>query len=378
MPKRGGLGQRGLDLLIPNSPRQEKKPEPHELVEEHAKKEETLEPNDLKESYRKEGIPDTVIDEEMTDTSSLDSSVSQNQSSTDERIENTSRDTENLSTDTDMKVDVSDKPLNVDIHLVEPNHTQPRKVFNEDSLQELSDSIKNYGIIQPLIVQKKDDYYEIIAGERRWRAAKLAGLKEIPVLVKEYSDEQLMEISLIENIQREDLNPIEEANAFRRLMDEYNLKQDELAEKVSKSRAAIANSVRLLKLDPRVQNMLVDQMLSTGHARALLAIEDQELQFQTAQRIFDEKMSVRDVEKLVKRLLKQPSQTEEKTKDQQISEALISIYKDMEEQMKSAIGTKVTIAHKTAEKGRVEIDYYSKDDLERIYEVLRNSGTISQ
>ena len=170
---------------------------------------------------------------------------------------------------------------------VEPNRNQPRKNFDEDLLQELADSIKQYGIIQPLIVQKRDDYYEIIAGERRWRAAKIAGLKEVPVIIKDYTDREIVEIALIENIQRADLNPIEEAQAYQRLIKEYNLKQDEVAEKVSKSRATITNSMRLLKLDDRVKQMLIDEMITSGHARALLGIEDKELQYTIAMRVFD-------------------------------------------------------------------------------------------
>ena len=162
----------------------------------------------------------------------------------------------------------------VKINQVEPNRDQPRKDFDEDSLMELADSIRQFGILQPLLVQKKKDYYEIIAGERRWRAAKLAGIKEIPIIVKEYTDQEIVEISLIENIQRENLNPIEEAAAYKRLLEEFHLKQDEVAERVSKSRTAVTNSMRLLKLSPRVQQMIVDDMISTGHARALLAIDD--------------------------------------------------------------------------------------------------------
>lgn len=192
----------------------------------------------------------------------------------------------------------------VKITKVEPNRSQPRKNFDEDALQELADSIKQFGLLQPILVQDKGEYYEIIAGERRWRAAKLAGLKEVPVIIRNYSSQEIVEISLIENIQREDLNPIEEAQAYKRLLTEFNLKQDEVAERVSKSRTAVTNSMRLLKLCDGVQQMIIDDMLSTGHARALIPIEDPELQLQLAQRIFDEKLSVREVEKLVKSILK--------------------------------------------------------------------------
>ena len=201
----------------------------------------------------------------------------------------------------------------VKINEVEPNREQPRKDFDEDSLMELADSIKQFGILQPLIVQKKKDYYEIIAGERRWRAAKLAGVKEVPIIVKEYTDQEIVEISLIENIQRENLNPIEEAMAYKRLLEEFDLKQDEVAERVSKSRTAVTNSMRLLKLSDRVQQMIIDDMISTGHARALLAIDDEEQQYMLANKIFDEKLSVRETEKLVKSL-KNPKKEVKKTK----------------------------------------------------------------
>ena len=240
---------------------------------------------------------------------------------------------------------------------VEPNREQPRKNFNEDALLELSDSIKQYGVIQPLIVQKKGDHYEIIAGERRWRAAKMAGIKEIPVIIKDYSDQQVMEISLIENIQREDLNPIEEAMAYKNLMEEFHLKQDEIAEKVSKSRTAVTNSMRLLKLDKRVQQMMIDDMISAGHARTLITIEDPDVQYNIATKIFDEKLSVRETEKMVK-LLQKPEVKKEK------AEKVNSfIYKDIEEKIKAILGTKVTVDHRSNNKGRISIEYYSNDVL---------------
>ena len=199
-----------------------------------------------------------------------------------------------------MKTVVKKEEIKLRISEVEPNREQPRKKFDEDALLELSESIKQYGVLQPLLVQKRDGYYEIIAGERRWRAAKMAGLKEVPVVIKDFTDQQIVEISLIENIQREDLNPIEEALAYKRLLTEFKLKQDEVAERVSKSRTAVTNSVRLLKLDPRVQQMVIDEMITTGHARALLSIEDKEQQYKIAMQVFDQKLSVRDVEKLMK------------------------------------------------------------------------------
>ena len=257
----------------------------------------------------------------------------------------------------------------VKINEVEPNRDQPRKNFDEDALMELSDSIKQFGILQPLIVQKKKDYYEIIAGERRWRAAKLAGIKEVPIIIKEYTDQEIVEISLIENIQRENLNPIEEAMAYKRLLEEFNLKQDEVAERVSKSRTAVTNSMRLLKLSSRVQQMIVDDMISTGHARALLAIDDEEQQFMLANKIFDEKLSVRETEKLVK-ALKNPKKEIKKTKIEHTF-----VYDNIEEQMKNIIGTKVSVNPKANGKGKIEIEYYSEDELERIYDLIMSIQT---
>ena len=250
------------------------------------------------------------------------------------------------------------------INEVEPNRDQPRKNFDEDALLELSDSIKQFGVLQPLLVRKRKDYYEIIAGERRWRAAKIAGVKEVPVIVKEYTDQEILEIGLIENIQRENLNPIEEAIAFKRLLEEFNLKQDEVAERVSKSRTAVTNSMRLLKLSDKVQQMIIDDMISTGHARALLAIDDPELQYTLANKIFDEKLSVRETEKLVKEI-KNPK----KPKEKKVMENAF-IYQDLEEKMKGVFGTKVSIASKGKGKGKIEIEYYSDDELERLFDMM--------
>ena len=247
---------------------------------------------------------------------------------------------------------------------VEPNRDQPRKNFDEDALLELSDSIKQFGVLQPLLVRKRKDYYEIIAGERRWRAAKLAGVKEVPVIEKEYTDQEILEIGLIENIQRENLNPIEEAIAYKRLLEEFNLKQDEVAERVSKSRTAVTNSMRLLKLSDKVQQMIIDDMISTGHARALLAIDDPELQYTLANKIFDEKLSVRETEKLVKEI-KNPKKPKEKK-----PVANSFIYQDLEEKMKSVFGTKVSIASKGKGKGKIEIEYYSDDELEHLFDMM--------
>ena len=252
----------------------------------------------------------------------------------------------------------------VKITKVEPNREQPRKNFDEDALQELADSIKQFGLLQPILVQDRKDYYEIIAGERRWRAAKLAGLKEVPVIIRNYTEQEIVEISLIENIQREDLNPIEEAQAYKRLLTEFHLKQDEVAERVSKSRAAVTNSIRLLKLNEEVQRMVVDEMISTGHARALLSVENPEEQYNLAQRIFDEKLSVRDVEKLVKNLHKPVKSKKADDKTMQV------IYQDIEEKLKQKLGRKVTVTSKGEGSGKIEIEFYNHEDLDRLLDVL--------
>ena len=252
----------------------------------------------------------------------------------------------------------------VAITKVEPNRKQPRKFFDEDALQELADSIRQFGLLQPILVQDRNDHYEIIAGERRWRAARLAGLKEVPVIIKNYTDQEIVEIALIENIQREDLNPIEEAQAYKRLLEEFNLKQDEVAERVSKSRAAVTNSIRLLKLGDKVQQMVIDDMISTGHARALLAVEDEEEQYALAQKIFDEKLSVREIEKLVKNLHK-PAKVK-KLDDK----ALQAIYLDIEDRLKQKLSTKVAVTSKGEGAGKIEIEFYSHEDLDRILEMI--------
>ncbi|BCN33016.1 ParB/RepB/Spo0J family partition protein [Anaeromicropila herbilytica] len=254
----------------------------------------------------------------------------------------------------------------IDISEIEPNMSQPRKNFDDDALLELSDSIKEFGIIQPLVIQKKEKNYEIIAGERRWRAAKLAGLKQVPCIVKNYTSQQIVEISLIENIQREDLNAIEEALAYQRLINEFNLKQDEVAERVSKSRAAVTNSIRLLKLDARIQQMLIDDMISTGHARTIIPIEDKEVQYSIAMKIFDENLSVRETEKLIKKIMEAPD--DKIKKENEIDDSLV--YKDIEEKIKGIFGTKVSINKKNRNKGKIEIEYYSNDELERIIELF--------
>ncbi len=292
-----------------------------------------------------------------------------------------------LSTEkTENKAEDKGSETIVKITQVEPNREQPRKnfdeeqmnelngqlsdedikYFDEDALQELADSIKQFGLLQPILVQDRKTHYEIIAGERRWRAAKLAGLKEVPVIIRDYTEQEIVEISLIENIQREDLNPIEEAQAYKKLLTEFNLKQDEVAERVSKSRTAVTNSMRLLKLCDEVQQMIIDDMLSTGHARALISIEDPEQQYIIAQKIFDEKLSVRDVEKLVKNLNKPEKPKKEIIEDK----SLEIIYQDVEEKLKQSLGTKVDISSKGNGSGKIEIEFYNHDDLDRIIELL--------
>ena len=276
----------------------------------------------------------------------------------------------------DNKIEVKTSVPNVGgeqmmkINMVEPNREQPRRNFEEDSLLELADSIKQFGVLQPLIVRKRKDYYEIIAGERRWRAAKMAGVKEIPVIIKDFTEQEVLEIALIENIQREDLNPIEEAMAFKRLLTEFNLKQDEVAERVSKSRTAVTNSMRLLKLDEKVQQMVIDDMITTGHARALLAIEDPELQYNLANKIFDEKLSVRETESLVKSI-KNPKEPKQK---KTVKNAFI--YEDLEDKMKQVLGTKVNVLAKGNGKGRIQIEYYSDEELERMFEMIMSLQNI--
>lgn len=270
------------------------------------------------------------------------------------------------------EMDEKGRILMLKLDLIQPNKEQPRKTFDEEKINELAESIKNYGVLQPLLVQKNDSFYEIIAGERRWRAAKAAGLKEVPAVLKEYSKQEAMEISLIENVQRADLNPIEEALGYRQLIDEFGLTQEEIAVRVAKSRTAIANTMRLLKLDEQIQNMLVQGVITSGHARALLSLEDTQMQLKAAKEILDKKLSVRETERLVKRLQKEASgeKKEEKKKD----ETLALIYQDLEDRMKSVMGTKVSIHNKDKNKGRIEIEYYSEAELERIVEMIESIG----
>ena len=263
--------------------------------------------------------------------------------------------------------------VTVRISEVEPNRSQPRKVFDDEKLAELAESIKTYGLLQPILVQKRDGYYEIIAGERRWRAALKAGLKEIPVIIREYSDKEILELSLIENIQREDLNPIEEAQAYKRLMDEFDMSQADVAQRVSKSRSAVANSMRLLKLDEEVQKMLTDGQISMGHARALLPLESSEKQVELAGKIVDHELSVRATEKLVKEMLKADPKTETDTKRIERPEedpSIAIIYKQIEERLQQTLHTKVSIQRKRNGHGKLQIDFYNSDDLEKIIDRL--------
>lgn len=266
-----------------------------------------------------------------------------------------------------VKIVEVEKEKFLNISEIEPNVSQPRKMFDEEQLGELAESIRRYGVLQPLLVQKKGDRYELIAGERRWRAAKLAGFREVPVIVREYTRQQTMEIALIENVQRADLNPIEEAQAFQQLIQEFHLTQEEIANRVSKNRATITNSMRLLKLDSRVQDMLAEGKISSGHARALLGLEDRERQYQVAVKIVEEKLSVRDVEKLVKMMNRPP-----KEKKPEKGPDIDLIYHQVEDKLKSIMGTKVVINQKDKNKGRIEIEYYSQEELERLIELMES------
>ena len=261
----------------------------------------------------------------------------------------------------------------INITDIEPNHEQPRRRFDEDSLLELAESIKQYGVVQPLILQKRNELFEIVAGERRWRAARIAGLKQVPAIIKNYTDREVLEIALIENIQREDLNPIEEANAYKKLIEDFKLKQDEVADRVSKSRVAITNSLRLLKLGKNVQQMLIDELISSGHARALLSVADSKIQEELAMQVLDQKLSVRETEKLVKNKQKEKkTNTEAEKKKDNSNESKVEklVFKDLEDKMTQALGTKVTINKKNKDKGVIAVEYYSKEDLERISELL--------
>ena len=289
------------------------------------------------------------------------------------REQNVSRETQNEIKELKDFEERDSEPVTVRISEVEPNRQQPRKAFDEEKLEELSASIKTYGLLSPILVQKRDGYYEIIAGERRWRVALKAGLKEIPVIIRDYSEKEILELSLIENIQREDLNPIEEAKAYKRLMDEFDMGQAEVAERVSKSRSAVANSVRLLKLGDPAQQMLVDGQISMGHARALLPLEDSDKQTELAQKIVDQALSVRDTEKIVKEILSGESGKETETvkpREQEEDPGIAVIYKQIEERLQQTLHTKVSIQRKRNGHGKLQIEFYNNDDLDKIIDKL--------
>ena len=285
-----------------------------------------------------------------------------NEKSNDNKNENTKY----KSTDSTLKEAEEGQVKIVNITKIEPNREQPRRNFDEEALEELAESIRQFGLLQPILVHDKKTYYEIVAGERRWRAAKKAGLKEIPVIIKELTEQEIVEISLIENIQRENLNPIEEAQAYKRLLTEFNLKQEEVAERVSKSRTAVTNSMRLLKLSDSVQQMVIDNMITTGHARALITIEDPEQQYEVAKRVFDEKLNVRDVEKLVKNLNKPVKEKKAVTADK----SLEAVYQNIEENLKQKLSTKVNITPKGNGAGKIDTEFYSHVELEKIMDLL--------
>ncbi len=270
-------------------------------------------------------------------------------------------DTKTESAEVALPEEIKNSVMELDIARVEPDRNQPRKTFDEDELEELADSIKEKGILIPLLVRPQEDYYQIIAGERRWRAARKAGLKKVPVIIRDdMTDQEVVEVQLIENIQRADLNAIDEALAYKRLIEEFGMTQDQVADRVSKSRTTITNSLRLLKLDPRVQKMLIEDIISSGHARTLIPIEDPEKQYEYAQKALDEKWSVRDAEKEVKKLLSNSPSKKGKTK---LSDSLSAVYADVENDLKNRLGTKVSIMPKDEKSGKVEIEYYSKDEL---------------
>ncbi|MBD7916200.1 ParB/RepB/Spo0J family partition protein [Clostridium sp. Sa3CUN1] len=262
----------------------------------------------------------------------------------------------------DIIVKENNKPSVIDLNLIKNNNEQPRKSFDDEKIAELAQSIKEHGIIQPIILNKKDDHYVIIAGERRWRAAKLVGLKEVPAIVMDLTDKNILEISLIENIQRQDLNPIEEALAYKKLLSDFNLTQEELSKRVGKSRVTITNSIRLTALSETVKQYLIDEVISEGHGRALLAIDDPKLQCEIAQKVIDERLSVRELERLIKNL-KAEKQVERKSKESN------PYYKDVTERLQNYFGTKVNISNKN-NKGKIEIEYYSEEDLQRILEII--------
>lgn len=271
--------------------------------------------------------------------------------------------------DDGLSEDTKDQVL-LKINEIEPNRNQPRKNFDEESLNELASSIKSHGVIQPIIVRKKDGYYEIIAGERRWRAARKAQLKEIPAVIRDYTDREISEIALIENIQREDLSPVEEARAYKALIEEYGITQEELSSRLSKSRTKITNTMRLLKLPEEVLKMVEDSVISAGHARALLALENGDEQIRAAQEIVKDNLSVRDTESLVKKW-NNPSPPQNQKKEKPENDF---VYRDMENKISQRLGTKVKISNKKNGRGKIEIEYFSDGELEKIFEII-NKGS---
>ena len=348
MAKKGGLGK-GMEALIGSQP----KTEPKKVVEETASKDtpkKSSAKSTEKKAESKKSTTKTATEKKTTKTTAKKTTAkTAEKKNTTKKVVEESQTAEQL----------------LPINKVEPNRDQPRKVFVEDALIELAESIRIYGVLQPLLVQKEKDYYRIIAGERRWRAAKIAGLKKVPVIIKELSEKEILEISLIENLQREDLNPIEEAEGYQRLLQEFDMTQEDLAQRVSKSRSAITNTIRLLKLDEGVQKLLSDGALSSGHARALLSLEDNEMQKEAAERIIREGLSVRDTERLVKRLT-----TKKPEKQPPLPAQDDFIYRDLEEKMRQILETKVQIKNK-GKRGRIEIEYYSPDELDRIMAMLQ-------
>ena len=382
--RRGGLG-RGLDKLIPNksafSDSAKSKVSPDNGVKNtnaEMAPEDSLIRNESQNNDSEMAISEPIqekmeeklepINQFGSDIISLDKYADSNDSYSENEDEIASHTEDvDVSDSTSESNDKGDSVLIMKISSVEPNRDQPRKHFSEEGIEELASSIKQYGIIQPLLVQKREDYYEIIAGERRWRAAMKAGLKEVPVIVKDYSNREAVEISLIENIQREDLNPIEEALAYDRLIQEFELTQEQVAGRVSKSRSAVTNSLRLLKLVDDVRQMVIAGDISEGHARTLLGLPNEEMQRLLAERIVKEKLSVRETEKLVKKLT---SNTPKKTKARDYQKE--AILGNLSEQLKVILGTKVSITEKGKSKGKIEIEYYSDDELNRIFEMLQS------
>ena len=382
--RRGGLG-RGLDKLIPNksafSDSAKSKVSPDNGVKTtntEMAPEDSLIRNESQNNDSEMAISEPIqeiMEEKSESGNQLGSDMISSDKSTDSNDSYSETEDEIASSTEDVDVydsslesnDKGDSVLIMKISSVEPNRDQPRKHFSEEGIEELASSIKQYGIIQPLLVQKREDYYEIIAGERRWRAAMKAGLKEVPVIVKDYSNREAVEISLIENIQREDLNPIEEALAYDRLIQEFELTQEQVAGRVSKSRSAVTNSLRLLKLADDVRQMVIAGDISEGHARTLLGLPNEEMQRLLAERIVKEKLSVRETEKLVKKLT---SNTPKKTKARDYQKE--AILGNLSEQLKVILGTKVFITEKGKSKGKIEIEYYSDDELNRIFEMLQS------